>query len=120
MGDIVIIFFLQNVVIFSLIFWFLTWAGGFFFKKKNHTTKRNFYECGFSSLTDIHIQINLNFALLCIFLILYDIEFTFLFPILFNLHNVTLLQFFFFFLFVLAIGLSLLYDWQVNALSWQY
>ena len=46
--------------------------------------KKQFYECGFKSISDINIQINLNFVMLCIFLILYDIEFTFLFPILFK------------------------------------
>jgi len=119
-GDIVIFFFLQNILIFCLIFWFLTWGGEYFFKKKNHFTKRKFYECGFNSLTDVNIQININFTLLCVFLILYDIEFTFLYPILFNLWNTTIIQFVFLFLFLLLVVFSLIYDWQVNALSWQY
>lgn len=120
MGDIVIFFFLQNVLIFCLIFWVLTWVGEYFYKRKNHLSKRKFYECGFHSLSDINISININFALLCVFLVLYDIEFTFLYPILFNIININFFELVVFSFFVLLILLSLLYDWQMNALNWQY
>jgi NADH:ubiquinone oxidoreductase subunit 3 (subunit A) len=43
-----------------------------------------------------------------------------LFPILFNFSNISFLEFFFFFFFVILIIISLIYDWQQNALSWQY
>ena len=85
MGDIIILFLIQNIVIFCLIFWVLTWIGEFYYKKKNHSTKRNFYECGFKSTSDVNIQINFNFSMICVFLILYDIEFTLLIPVFFNL-----------------------------------
>jgi NADH:ubiquinone oxidoreductase subunit 3 (subunit A) len=88
----------------------LTWVGEFFFKKKNHTTKRNFYECGFKSTTDINLQINFNFSMICVFLILYDIEFTLLIPIFFNLYSVFLLQYTLMIIFIILIILSLVYD----------
>jgi len=113
-------FFIQNVLIFVLIFWALTFAGEYFYKVKSQYTKKQFYECGFKSLTDVNIQFNINFALLCVFLILYDIEFVFLFPFLFNIMVVGYLEFFLFFLFTFFILLSLFYDWQMNALSWQF
>ena len=120
MGDIVILFFLQNIFVFSLIFWILTVIGGYFYKKKNHYTKKQFYECGFKSISDINLQINLNFVMLCIFLILYDIEFVFLFPILFNYSNILIFQLYIYLIFIYLILLSLYYDLQVNALNWQY
>ena len=120
MGDIVMLFFIQNIFIFSLIFWGLTVIGSFFYKKKNHFMKKQYYECGFKAISDVNIQINLNFILLCVFLILYDIEFTLLFPILLNFSNVFFFQYFIFLLFVSLILLSLYYDIQMNALSWQY
>jgi NADH:ubiquinone oxidoreductase subunit 3 (subunit A) len=82
--------------------------------------KKQYYECGFKSISDINLQINLNFILLCVFLILYDIEFTLLFPALFNFSSITLIQYFIFLFFVILIILSLYYDIQMNALSWQY
>nr|YP_010632222.1 NADH dehydrogenase subunit 3 [Cryptocaryon irritans]WBP62338.1 NADH dehydrogenase subunit 3 [Cryptocaryon irritans] len=120
MGSAGILLFLENILIFCLIFWFLTWAGGYFFKKKNHFYKKKFYECGFNTLDDINIQINLNFALICVFLILYDIEFVFIYPALFNIYNLNYFQFFLLMVFILLIVFSLIYDWQMNAMNWQY
>ena len=120
MGDIVILFLIQNIMVFSLIFWLLTWAGEYFYKKKNHASKKNFYECGFKSTTDINIQINLNFSILCVFLILYDIEFTFLIPVFFNFFYLSILQYIILNLFIVIIIISLVYDWQMNALNWQF
>lgn len=120
MNDIMTLFLIQNVLIFLLIFWLLTWITEYFFKKKTHLSKNQFYECGFRTLSELNIQINVNFSLLCVFLILYDIEFTFLFPFLFNIFNVGLIEFLFFFFFLLTIFFSLYYDYQFNALNWQY
>ncbi len=119
MGDVVVIFFLKNVLVFSLIFWALLLLSSYFYKIKNQKSKRHFCECGFKSLADINIQININFAMLCIFLILYDIEFTLLFPVLFNVWNISMIQYIYFLTFVLLIIASLFYDWQTNSLGWQ-
>ena len=120
MGDIIILFLIQNVLLFGMIFWLLVWASEYFFTKKNHLAKKQFYECGFKTLSELNIQINLNFSMMCVFLILYDIEFTFLFPILFNFWNISILNFLFLILFLILILASLYYDWQFNTLSWQY
>lgn len=120
MGDILILFFIQNILLFTLIFWGLTWAGEYFFKKKNHIAKKQFYECGFKVTTDVDIQFNLNFSLLCIFLVLYDVEFLFLIPCFFNMGSLGTFSTVILLIFLLIIILSLIYDWQTNALSWQY
>lgn len=120
MGSVFILLLVQNVFIFSCIFWLLTWVGEYFFKKKNHNSKKNFYECGFKSTTDVNIQINLNFSMLCVFLILYDIEFAMLIPVFFNFSFLSNTSFFVLILFILIIVISLIYDWQMNALNWQY
>lgn len=91
-----------------------------FNKKKNHFFKKKYYECGFSSLSDINISININFLLIGVFLILYDIEFTFLFPFIINIDIVNVYSFMVFTTFYLLIIVSLLYDWQRDALDWQY
>ena len=106
----VIFFFLKNIFVFSLIFWILLYLCSFFYKIKNQNSKRHFCECGFKSLSDINIQINVNFTMLCIFLILYDIEFTLLFPILFNVCYVSFIQYMVFICFILLIVVSLYYD----------
>lgn len=110
MGDIVIAFFLKNVFVFSLIFWALLLLSSYFYKVKNQNSKRHFCECGFKSLSDINIQININFVMLCIFLILYDIEFTLIFPFLFNTIHINYIQFVVFVTFIIMIVASLFYD----------
>ena len=120
MGDIVLLFLLNNVLLFGIIFWVLMWIAEYFYTKKKQTSKYQFYECGFKSTSDVNIQINLNFSMLCVFLILYDIEFTLLFPYLFNIFFTSLNEFIVFLLFTLLIIFSLIYDWQMNSLGWQY
>jgi NADH-quinone oxidoreductase subunit A len=119
LGGIFIFFLIQNIVLFSLIFWVLTVVGEKFFKSKNHKTKKNYYECGFKSTVDINVQFNFNFIIICIFLILYDVEFMYLMPFFLNMSNISIFQFIIFMFFMLLIVVSLIYDWQNNTLNWQ-
>jgi NADH:ubiquinone oxidoreductase subunit 3 (subunit A) len=43
-------------------------------------TRRDFYECGFKPQTQRPIKVSIQFLLICIFFLLYDIELVFLFP----------------------------------------
>ena len=87
-------FFIENVFIFSMIFWILTWIAEYFFKTKNNKNKSQTYECGFKSISELNIQININFSIVCSFLILYDVEFIFLYPIFFNFFFLNFLIYF--------------------------
>jgi len=119
LGGIFIFFLAQNIALFSIIFWILTVAGEKFFKPKNHKTKKNYYECGFKSTVDINVQFNFNFIIICVFLILYDVEFMYLMPFFLNMVNISIFQFILFIFFMVLIIISLVYDWQNNALNWQ-
>jgi NADH:ubiquinone oxidoreductase subunit 3 (subunit A) len=120
MGDITAPFMIFNLIIFCMIFWLLTILGGYFYKKKDHLSKKQFYECGFKSLTDNRIGVNLNFTLIGVFLILYDVEFTLIYPAIFNFWYISFLQYIYFIIFIIIILISLYFDYQVNALVWQY
>lgn len=120
MGDIVVLFMLHNILIFGMIFWLLTWGAEFFFRKKKQLAARQFYECGFRTLSELNIQFNLNFSMLCVFLILYDVEFIFLYPLIFNYSFLSFLEFLLCYVFIGMIFVSLVYDMQANTLSWQY
>ncbi len=118
MGDIIIFNLIQNVLTFGIIFWLLTWGAEYFYTNKQQLTKKQFYECGFKSISELNIQVNFNFFMLAVFLILYDIEFTLLFPVLFNFSIITFIEFFFFISFIALIIISLYYDYIHNVLSW--
>jgi len=43
-------------------------------------TRRDFYECGFKPQTQKPIKVSIQFLIICVFFLLYDIELVFLFP----------------------------------------
>lgn len=115
MGSIILLAFIQNVFLFCMIFWGLTWLGEWYANPKDHKTKAQVYECGFKALSDLNLEVNLNFSLVCAFLILYDVEFTFLFPLLFNFSLLTSAGVFVSGAFFLFLILALYYDVHSNA-----
>jgi len=44
------------------------------------STRRDFYECGFRPQSQRVIKVSIQFLLICVFFLLYDIELVFLFP----------------------------------------
>ena len=81
--------------------------------------RRDFYECGFKPQTQKPIKVSIQFILICIFFLLYDIELVFLFPFVSGftftgLYDLFLIIFFFFVLFI-----SLNIDYERHALMWQ-
>jgi NADH:ubiquinone oxidoreductase subunit 3 (subunit A) len=117
MGDIVLFYFFQNMFIFCCIFWLLTWVGEYFYKKKDQFSKKQFYECGFRNITEIHVQTNFNYIIFAVFLVLYDVEFMFLVPLIFNFSCIALLQLSALIIFMVFFLFSLYYDWQMKALN---
>lgn len=83
-------------------------------------SRRDFYECGFKPQTQKPIRLPIQFLLICVFFLIYDIELVFIFPyvsgIVFGSFYDTALIVLFFFLFFL----SLLVDYEKHALYWQY
>lgn len=78
--------------------------------------RRDFYECGFRPTTQKPIRVPIQFLLICIFFLLYDIELVFLFPAVsastfFGLYDLALIIFFFIVLLV-----SLIFDFNRHAL----
>ena len=82
-------------------------------------SRRDFYECGFRPQSQRVIKVSIQFLLICIFFLLYDIELVFLFPFasgfsFTGIYDTLLIIFFFFILFK-----SLNIDYERHALFWQ-
>ena len=82
--------------------------------------RRDFYECGFRPTTQRPIRVPIQFLLICVFFLLYDIELIFLFPLVsastfIGFYDLALLVFLFTVLLV-----SLVVDFNRHALVWQY
>ena len=76
------------------------------------STRRDFYECGFKPQIQKPIQLSLQFLLICVFFLLYDIELVFLFPFISGLTFIGLygLLLIFFFFLILFISLNIDYE----------
>lgn len=78
--------------------------------------RRDFYECGFRPTSQKPIRVPIQFLLICVFFLLYDIELVFLFPLVsaitfLGFYDLSLVIFFFGALFV-----SLIIDFNRHAL----
>ena len=118
MGNLNFFLVLINSLFFSFIFWFLTYLCKYFYQDKYSNYKLNFYECGFKSISNVQINISVQYFLIAIFLIIYDTEFLILYPLLFNTFLINGVQFFIFILFILFLIFSLLIDYIYSALDW--
>jgi len=83
------------------------------------STRRDFYECGFKPQSQKPIKVSLQFLIICIFFLLYDIELIFLFPYIsaitfIGFYDTVLIMFFF-----TVLYLSLQVDYNRHALFWQ-
>ena len=80
------------------------------------SARRDFYECGFKPSIQRPVKVSLQFLMICIFFLLYDIELVFLFPYIsgytYSGFYDTALIFLFFFLFLLSLNI----DYERHAL----
>ena len=79
-------------------------------------TRRDFYECGFRPATQKVIRLPIQFILICVFFLLYDIELVFLFPYVSTITFVGLYDLLLLILFFTAFFLSLIIDFNRHAL----
>lgn len=135
MGDLSLIGFVIAITIIGFLFHFLSWIYNFFFNQnllnsgldfnsrrdyEVFSKKKEFYECGFKSTIDINIQLSLQFPLIAVFFIIYDIELVFLMPIFLNYLYMNLFNYVVYILFVYIISLSFYYEWKFSGLDWQF
>lgn len=80
--------------------------------------KQSSYECGFQPFEDARQSFNVEFYLVGILFIIFDLEIVFLFPMCLSLNVIGFFGFFwiFFFLIILTVGFA--YEWMKGALNW--
>ena len=83
-------------------------------------SRRDFYECGFKPVKQRTVRLPIQFLLICVFFLLYDIELIFLFPFVSGVTFIGLYDSLLIVLFFLMLFLSLIVDFNRHALVWQY
>lgn len=82
-------------------------------------TRRDFYECGFKPQTQRPVKISIQFLLICVFFLLYDIELVFLFMYVSGYTFTGLYDTLLVILFFMVFLSSLAVDYERHALLWQ-
>lgn len=83
------------------------------------STRRDFYECGFRPQSQRTIKVSIQFLLICVFFLLYDIELVFLFPFVSGYSFSGVYDLLLIVLFFLVLFKSLNIDYERHALLWQ-
>jgi NADH-quinone oxidoreductase subunit A len=78
--------------------------------------RKDFYECGFKPQTQKPIRLPIQFLLICVFFLLYDIELVFLFPYVSGLVFVGFYDFILLIFFFTLFLFSLVIDYDRHAL----
>lgn len=109
-----------NAIIFSFIFWFLTFVAKLTYSNKFYNYKLNFYECGFKTIIKKKPIFEINFVMILLFILIYDGEFLILIPFAMNnsviLNQELYIVVLFFFIWFL---ITLLIDYSYSTLEWQ-
>lgn len=77
------------------------------------------YECGFNPFGDARNKFEVRFYLVAILFIIFDLEITFLFPWVVNLHNISLEGIYSMFIFIFILTVGFFYEWMKGALEWE-
>ena len=76
------------------------------------------YECGFEPFGDGHLTFNIQFFIVGILFMLFDLELAYLFPWVTNLGNLNFFSFFVVIFFLILLTIGLIYEWKKGALDW--
>nr|WAQ69990.1 NADH dehydrogenase subunit 3 [Rhizosolenia setigera]WAQ70134.1 NADH dehydrogenase subunit 3 [Rhizosolenia setigera] len=107
---IVFAIFLSGIIIFL----------SYFLSVQNpETEKLSTYECGFEPYEDSRHKFNINFYIIAILFIVFDIEVMFLFPWTIMLSTLDITGFWSMIDFIVELGIGFLYLLYVKGLDWQ-
>nr|ALO71187.1 NADH deshydrogenase subunit 3 [Tasgius compressus] len=79
------------------------------------------FECGFDPMSSGRLPFSIQFFLIAVIFLIFDVEITLLIPLILTLKISNLLNYMtitFFFLFILLLGLY--HEWNQGALNWAY
>ena len=86
--------------------------------RKPDPEKISAYECGFDPFDDARSRFDVQFYLVAILFIIFDLEVTFLFPWALVLNRVGFFGFWSMMAFLLILTIGFVYEWRKGALDW--
>lgn len=89
-----------------------------FATRKADPEKISAYECGFDPFDDARSRFDIQFYLVAILFIIFDLEVTFLFPWALALNQVGFFGFWSMMIFLIILTIGFVYEWRKGALDW--
>ena len=81
--------------------------------------KNEIYECGIPTQGTSWIQFKVGYYLFAILFLIFDVETVFLFPWAVAMKKIGMVAFVEIVIFIVILGLGLIYAWKKNALKWE-
>ena len=88
-------------------------------KRKPDSEKNSPYECGFEGVGSVRNEFDVQFYLVAILFIIFDLEVAFLFPWAVSLKNIGVFGFWSMMIFLLVLTIGFIYEWKRGALEWR-
>ena len=85
---------------------------------QSRAEKISAYECGFDPFDDARSRFDIQFYLVSILFIIFDLEVTFLFPWALTLNKISYFGFWSMMVFLLILTIGFVYEWRKGALDW--
>jgi len=93
-GPSFILFFIATLILVLFLYYVtIAYAHGFSRHGRN-ILYRDFYECGFRAVPDIRFMLDIQFSVIGIIFLVYDMEIVLITPLLVNLHHLPLTSIF--------------------------
>nr|QOZ41737.1 Nad3 [Prototheca wickerhamii] len=86
--------------------------------RKSDPEKISAYECGFDPFDDARGRFDIQFYLVAILFIIFDLEVAFLFPWALTLNNIGFFGFWTMMVFLIILTVGFVYEWRKGALDW--
>ncbi len=88
-------------------------------KKNPYSEKLSSYECGFESIGKVRDEFNVQFYLVAILFIIFDLEVAFLFPWAVSIYSIGKFGFWSMMVFLGVLTIGFIYEWKKGALDWK-
>lgn len=111
-----ILFFIAIALGLSVVITILPFILG---KRRPDSEKLSPYECGFEGEGPVRNQFDVQFYLVAILFIIFDLEVAFLFPWAVALRNIGTFGFWSMMVFLTLLTIGFIYEWKRGALEWK-
>lgn len=112
------IFFETFLIIFFLLLFLIVCTRVFGYKKFIFKEKNSIYECGFAVFGKVSGKFNVQFFFIALLFIIFDLEISFLYPMILIFFDLTFFEFFCFFIFLFFLFLGFFLEWYFGLLIW--